>query len=136
MADGGRREKEGKSCNGRGSGAIYRPESSWVRRAASGGGWFGPGKLNGGLAERAVALRMAGRCGGSGGPRGACPLGEVPRGRPGGAGELPWVHLAVDAPRTSSTSVVRRAAGETEHREERDGGEGLFVISENPGTSR
>ena len=26
--------------------------------------------------------------------------------------------------------------GETKHREERDGGEGLFVISENSGTSR
>ena len=32
----------------------------------------------------------------------------------------------------------RRTAGggETEHREERDGGEGVFVISENPGTCR
>ena len=48
------------------------------------------------------------------GLRGACPLGEVPRGRPGGTGELPWVHLAVDAPWTRSTGGVRRAAGETE----------------------
>ena len=32
----------------------------------------------------------------------------------------------------------RRTAGggETEHWEERDGGEGIFAISENPGTSR
>ena len=48
------------------------------------------------------------------GLRGTCPLGEVPRGRPGGAGEFPWVHLATDAPWTRSTGGVRRAAGETE----------------------
>ena len=66
----------------------------------------------------------------------ACKRGEVPRGRPGGAGGVPQVHLAADAPWTRSTGGVRRAAGETEHREEIDGGEGLFVISENPGTSR
>ena len=64
---------------------------------------------------------------------GACPLGEVPRGRPGGAGGLPWVHLAVDAPWTRSTASVRRAAGETERGDE---DEGLFVIFENSGTSR
>ena len=60
------------------------------------------------------------------GLRGACPLGEVPRGRPGGTGELPRVHLDGDVPWTRSTGGVRRAAGETEHRKERDGGEGLL----------
>ena len=45
------------------------------------------------------------------GLRGACPLGEMPRGRPGGAGGLPRVHLAADAPWTRSTGGVRRAAG-------------------------
>ena len=65
-----------------------------------------------------------------------CERGEVPRGGPGGARGVPRVHLAAGAPWTRSTGGVRRAAGETEHREERDGGEGFFVISENPGTSR
>ena len=66
----------------------------------------------------------------------ACARGEVPRGGPGGARGVPRVHLAAGTPWTRSTGGVRRAAGETEHREERDGGEGVFVISENPGTSR
>ena len=66
----------------------------------------------------------------------ACERGEMPRGGPGGAGGVPRVHLAADAPWTRSTGGIRRAAGETEHQEVRDGGEGLFVISENPGTSR
>ena len=66
----------------------------------------------------------------------ACEHGEVPRGGPGGAGWVPRVHLAMDAPWTRSTGGVRRLAGEIEHRKERDGGEGIFVISENPGTSR
>ena len=38
MADDGRREKEGKSRDNGGSGAIYRREESWARGAASGGG--------------------------------------------------------------------------------------------------
>ena len=58
------------------------------------------------------------------------------KGRPGGARGVPQVDLAAGAPWTRSTGGVRRAAGETEHREERDGGEGVFVISEIPGTSR
>ena len=37
MADGGRREKEGKSRDGGGSGAIYMREESWTRGAASEG---------------------------------------------------------------------------------------------------
>jgi len=44
-----------------------------------------------------------------------CERGEVPSGRPGGAGGVPRVHLAADAPWTRSTGGVRRAAGETEH---------------------
>ena len=67
------------------------------------------------------------------GLRGACPLGEMPRGRPGGAGGVPRVHLAADAPWTRSTGGVRRAAGETERGDE---DEGRFVISGNSGTSR
>ena len=53
MADGGRREKEGKSHDGGGSGAIYRREESWVRGAASGEGRTGLGRLGGEVAERA-----------------------------------------------------------------------------------
>ena len=65
---GGRREEEegGEAVQRRGSKATYRPESTWARGVASGGGWFGQGRLDGGLAERAAALCMAGRRGSSG----------------------------------------------------------------------
>ena len=68
--------------------------------------------------------------------RDACERGEVPRGRPGGAGGVPQVYLAADALWTRSTGGVRRAAGEIEHREERDGGEGISAILEIPRTCR
>ena len=42
----------------------------------------------------------------------AC-LREETKGRPGGLGELPWVHLAADAPWTRSTGGVRASGGET-----------------------
>ena len=48
------------------------------------------------------------------GAQDACEHGEVPRGKPGGAGGLPRVHLAADAPWTRSTGGVWRAVGETE----------------------
>ena len=66
----------------------------------------------------------------------ACEHGEVLRGGPGGVGGVPRVHLAADAPWTRSTGGVRQAAAKQSNREERDGGEGLFVISENSRTSR
>ena len=52
---GGRREEEegGEAAQRRGSGGTYRPESTWARGVASGGGWFGPGRLDGEQAERA-----------------------------------------------------------------------------------
>ena len=60
----------------------------------------------------------------------ACERGEVPRGGPGGAGGLPgciW-------PRTRSgrgpPAAYGRRRAEQRNREERDGGEGVFVISE------
>ena len=62
--------EEGEVARRRGSGATYRPESTWARGVASGEGWFGPGRLDGGRAERAAALRMAGRRGCSGGRQG------------------------------------------------------------------
>ena len=40
----------------------------------------------------------------------ACAREEMPRGGPGGAERLPWVHLAVGARWTKSTGGVRRAA--------------------------
>ena len=66
----------------------------------------------------------------------ACERGEVPRGKPGGTGGLPgsiwpWTRRGRGPP---AAYGGRRA--EQRNRAERDGGEGLFVISENPGTSR
>ena len=66
----------------------------------------------------------------------ACAREEVPRGGPGGAERLPWVHLAVGARWTKSTGGVRRAARTEQAGGERDGDKGIFVISENPGTPR
>ena len=67
------------------------------------------------------------------GAQDACERGEVPRGKPGGAGGLPWVHLAADAPWTRSTGGVRASGGGNR---EGDGGRDLFAISEFIGTSR
>ena len=44
----------------------------------------------------------------------ACLREERPRGRPGGLGGLPRVHLAADAPWTKSTGGVRARGGEAE----------------------
>ena len=64
----------------------------------------------------------------------ACERGEVPRGKPGGAGGLPgsiW-------PRTRRGRGPPAAYGggraKQRNREERDGGEGISAISEIPGT--
>ena len=65
----------------------------------------------------------------------ACAREEVPRGGPGGAKRFPRVHLAVAAWWTKSAGAVRRAAGNRASGRERGEGEGLSVISENPGTS-
>ena len=66
----------------------------------------------------------------------ACAREEVPRGGPGGAERLPWVHLAAGARWTKSTGGVRRAAGETEPagREMEMGA--LLRFLKIPGTSR
>ena len=71
---GGRwREGEGREvARRRGSGATYRPKSTCARGVVSGGGRFGPGRLDGGLAERAAALRMAGRVAAREGASDAC----------------------------------------------------------------
>ena len=112
--------EEGEVARRRGSRATYRLESTWARGVASGEGWFGSGRLDGERAERAAARRMAGvawRLGRASGTRvraGKC------QGRARWRWRAPRVHLAAGAPWTRSTGGVRRAAGETEHREERE----------------
>ena len=59
----------------------------------------------------AAARRMAGGVvAARGAAWDACVREEMPRGGPGGAERLPWVHLAVGARWTKSTGGVRRAA--------------------------
>ena len=59
---GGRREEEegGEAARRWSSGGTYRPESSSARGVATGGGRFGPGRLDGERAEEASALRRPG----------------------------------------------------------------------------
>jgi hypothetical protein len=117
-------------------GSLYRPKSSWVSNVVTGGGRFGPGRLDGERAEEAAALRRPGCRGGSGAAWDACAREEMPRGGPGGFKRFPRVHLAVGARWTKSTGGVRRAARTEQAGKERDGDKGIFVISEIPGTSR
>ena len=58
----GRREEEegGEAAQRRGSGGLYRPESTWTRGVASREGGFGPGWLDGERAEGSAALCLAG----------------------------------------------------------------------------
>ena len=56
-AGGGRRRRRGAPVELWGS---YRPRSSWAREVVSGGGRFGPGRLDGERAEEAAALRRPG----------------------------------------------------------------------------
>ena len=56
-----REEEEGEEGARRwSSGGSYRPRSSRAREVVSGGGRFGPGRLDGERAEEAAALRLAG----------------------------------------------------------------------------
>ena len=139
MADGGRRKKEEKPRNDGALGVFigqrapgqveWRLGKADSVRGGSTAGW---------RSERA-ALCMVGRRVGSGERLGRMLAWGGAKGRPGGARGFPRVHLAAGAPWTRSTGGVRRAAAKqsTGRRErERDGGEGLSVISKNPGTSR
>ena len=137
MADGGRREKKGEVARRWGSGATYRPESNWARGVASGGGRFGPGRLDGERAERAGGAAHGGAAWQLGRASGT----RVSVGRCQGAGQVALEGFPGSIwPRTRrgrgppAAYDGRRAKQST--REERDGGEGLFVISENSGTSR
>ena len=58
---------------------------------------------------------------------------EGPRGRPGGLGGLPRVHLAADAPWTRSTGGVRASGGEAERGE---GNRDSFANFKSSGTSQ
>ena len=137
MADGGRREKKGKSRDGGALGLL-------IGRRATGRGEWRLGEVDlvrgdstaSGRSEQA-ALRMAGRRGSSGGRLGRVLAWEGAKGQARWRWRASLVHLAADAPWTRSTGGVRRAAGENRaSREERDGGEGIFAISKSSGTSR
>ena len=111
MAERREEEEGGEGARRWSSGGSYRPRSSWAREVVSGGGRFGPGRLNGERAEEVAALRRPGCRGGSGRRLGrVCARGGA-KGRPGGAERFPRVHLAVGARWTKSTGGVRRAAG-------------------------
>ena len=140
LAGHGGRWKEGEErevARRRGSGATYRPESTWARGVASGGGRFGPGRLDGERAERAGGTAHGGAAWQLGRASGT----RVSVGRCQGAGQV----ALEDFPRSIWPRTHRgrgppvaydgRRAKQS-NREERDGGEGLFVISENSGTSR
>jgi len=75
-------------------------------------------------------------CGGVAARRGigdACLREEGLRGRPGGLGGLPRVHLAADAPWTRSTGGVRVSGGEAERGE---GNRDSFANFKSSGTSQ
>jgi hypothetical protein len=61
MASGGGRGRREGSRDGGGSGPIYRLEGSRAKRMALGRGRSGLGRLDGEVAEGAVARHMAGR---------------------------------------------------------------------------
>ena len=136
---GGRREEEerGEAARRRGAGGTYRPESTWARGVASGGGWFGPGLLDGERAERAGsaahggAAWQLGRAFGTRVSVGWCQGADqvALEGFPGPLGRRRAVD-EVHRWRTVGGGRNRAPGGE------RDGGEGLFVSSENQGTSR
>ena len=113
------------------SGGLYRPRSSWVRNAVTGGGRFGPGRLGGERAEEAAALRRRGVVAARGVAWDACAHEEVPRGGPGGAGGLPrsiwpWARGG----RSPPAAYGRRRLKQSKPGE-RDGDRGSFAISEN-----
>ena len=136
---GGRwREGEGGEVARRwGSRAIYSPESTWARLLASGGGRFGPGRLDGEVAERADGAAHGGAAWQLGKASGA----RVLLGRCQGAGQV-----ALEISPGSTWPRTRRRRGPPEayvgrrakqsSREASDGGEGISVISKSSGTSR
>ena len=108
-----------------GAAAVSRAKSSsWVyigTRESGGAGFLrlggkcgaggGRNRAAGEVAALAVAEGVVAAWGGVGD---ACLREEGPRGRPGGLGGLPRVHLAADAPWTRSTGGVRASGGVAE----------------------
>ena len=132
-----RREEEEGEEGARlwGSGGLYRPKSSWVRNGVTGGGRFGPGRVDGERAERqrrgawlGVSWRLGERPGtrvGVGGRQGA---GQVAlRGFPGSI----WPRAR--GGRSPPAAYGRRRPKQSKPGE-RDGDRGFSAISENPGT--
>src|SRR6185503_15371147 len=123
MAEWREEEEGGEGARLWSSGGSYRPRSSWAREVVSGGGRFGPGRLDGERAEEAAALRRPGCRGGSGSG-----LGRVCA-RGGAKGRARWrcgtsrVHLAVGA-------YGRRRPKQSKPGE-REGDMDSFAISEN-----
>ena len=60
MAERQEEEEGGEGARRWSSGGSHRPRSSWAREVVSGGGRFGPGRLDGERAEEAAALRRPG----------------------------------------------------------------------------
>ena len=73
-----------------------------------------PGEVGAGLPASGRRRQLAGCRGGGRAGLGHVSAREGPRGRPGGLGELPRVHLAADAPWTKSTGGVQESGSETE----------------------
>ena len=140
LAGNGGRWRKGKGkgiARLRALGPLYRPESTWARLLASGGGRFGPGRLDGERAERAG--------------------GELHGGAAWRLGSAPRTHVSVGRCQEASQVALESSPGSTwprtrcgrgppaayggrrakqSSREGRDGIEGLSVISKSSGTSQ
>ena len=139
VGHGGRRKEGegGKVARQRALGPLCRPESTWARLLASGGGRFGPGRLDGERAER-VGGELHG---GAAWRLGSAPRTRVSVGRCQGAGQVaPESSPGSTWPRTRhgrgppAAYGGRRAKQRKTERGDED--EGLFVISKNSGTAR
>ena len=114
MAERREEEEGGEGARRWSCGGSYRPRSAWARDVVSGGGRFGPGRLDGERAEEAAALRRPGvswRLGEMSGTRrrvGRCQEAALWR------WGTPRVHLAAGVRWMKSTGGVRQAAAETE----------------------
>ena len=111
-----REEEEGEeAAQRRGAGGSYRPRSTWARGVASRGGGFGSGAHDGERAE----LRVEGVVSAREDAQDACERGEVPRGKPGGAGGVPWstwpwAHGARSPPATYGGRRAKQSTGRRE----------------------
>ena len=137
MAERREEEEGGEGARRWSSRGSYRPRSSWAREVVSGGGRFGPGRLDGERAEEAAALRLAGGVvAARGAAWDACAREEVPRGGPGGAGDFPGPFgrgRAVDEVHRRRTAGGGRNRASREREMEMGA---LLRFLKNPGTSR